>query len=81
MRTSISTNDFYDSLEARGYLTPMSDLTGVFESLLGSDGRSGLIFECGPNGPNVRDVAEYVDEDSQVLGDLLLERARPLHQT
>jgi hypothetical protein len=81
VRTGISTDEFYNSLEAKGFLTPMSDLIGVFESLLGSDGRSGLIFECGPNGPSLRDGADYVDEDSKVLCDLLHERARPLHKT
>jgi hypothetical protein len=56
----------------------MSDLIGVFDSLLGADGRSGLVFECGPNGPRVREEVDYLDEETKILCDLLLERARPL---
>jgi hypothetical protein len=78
VRTAISTNAFYATLESKGLLTPMSDLIGVFESLLGTDNRSGLVFECGPNGPKVREEPEHLDEETKILCDLLFERAKPL---
>jgi hypothetical protein len=45
IRTHISPPAFYDKLEALGLLTPMQGVVDAFESMLGSNGTSGEIFE------------------------------------
>jgi hypothetical protein len=45
IRTNISAPVFYDKLDDMGLLTPMEGLIEAFESMLGSNGTSGEIFE------------------------------------
>ncbi|RMY71843.1 hypothetical protein D0863_04896 [Hortaea werneckii] len=80
VRTSISTGEFYDKLEAKGLLTPMSSAVNAFEKLL--DGKfSGQCLEAGPNGGiHFRQPAEHLDRETAELMELLYERAHPLHQ-
>ncbi|KAI7333315.1 hypothetical protein KC315_g4264 [Hortaea werneckii] len=80
VRTSISTAGFYDKLEAKGLLTPMSSVVNAFEQLL--DGKfSGQCLEAGPNGGiDFRQPAEHLDLETAELMELLYERAHPLHQ-
>ncbi|GAB1741889.1 hypothetical protein NU219Hw_g7295t1 [Hortaea werneckii] len=80
VRTSISTADFYDKLEAKGLLTPMSSVVNAFENIL--DGKfSGQCLEAGPNGGiDFPQPAEHLDRETAELMELLYERAHPLHQ-
>ncbi|KAI7181924.1 hypothetical protein KC316_g6828 [Hortaea werneckii] len=80
VRTSISTGEFYDKLEAKGLLTPMSSVVNAFEKLL--DGKfSGQCLEAGPNGGiDFRQPAEHLDRETAELMELLYERGHPLHQ-
>ncbi|KAI7217979.1 hypothetical protein KC333_g3891 [Hortaea werneckii] len=80
VRTSISTGEFYDKLEAKGLLTPMSSVVNAFEKLL--DGKfSGQCLEAGPNGGiDFRQPAEHLDRETAELMELLYERAHPLRQ-
>ncbi|KAF2433179.1 glucose 1-dehydrogenase [Tothia fuscella] len=78
VRTGISSDSFYKQIEDRNILTPMESLIKVFESLMGDNDTSGEIFECGPRGTQIRQVAEAMDAETQVLLDMLVERARPL---
>jgi len=79
VRTGISTSTFYDSIEAQGLLVPMERVLGVFESLLGSEEKSGQIFEVGPKGVKIREEAEPMDEATRFCAGILTERAAPLH--
>ncbi|KAI6898991.1 hypothetical protein KC318_g8274 [Hortaea werneckii] len=80
VRTSISTADFYDKLEAKGLLTPMSSVVNAFENILDSK-FSGQCLEAGPNGGiDFRQPAEHLDCETAELMELLYERAHPLHQ-
>ncbi|KAI6865250.1 hypothetical protein KC338_g5174 [Hortaea werneckii] len=80
VRTSISTEDFYEKLEAKGLLTPMSSVVNAFEKIL--DGKlSGQCLEAGPNGGiDFRQPAEHLDRETAELMQLLYERAHSLHQ-
>lgn len=80
VRTGISTGDFYDHLEEEGLLTPMESVVEAFESFLGASDTSGEILEVGPNeGFRRRSPADYLDEKSMRVCELLHERGRPLH--
>ncbi|KAI7086235.1 hypothetical protein KC356_g5209 [Hortaea werneckii] len=80
VRTSISTEDFYDKLEAKGLLTPMSSVVNAFEKILDRE-FSGQCLEAGPNGKiEFRSPAEHLDRETAELMELLYERAHPLHQ-
>ncbi|KAI7227394.1 hypothetical protein KC330_g8421 [Hortaea werneckii] len=80
VRTSISTIDFYDKLEAKGLLTPMSSVVDAFEKILDRK-ISGQCLEAGPNGRvDFRQPAEHLDHETAELMELLYERAHPLHQ-
>jgi hypothetical protein len=81
VRTNISSSAFYEQLDAKGLLTPMESLIEVFESLLGTNKASGEIYEVGPRGIQDRPAVEYMDNETQDLCELLLERARPLQAT
>lgn len=48
MRTSFSTDHFYDALESEGLLTPIEGAVEAFVQLLGSNPASGQCFEVGP---------------------------------
>lgn len=78
VRTSISTGSFYDSLEAKGLLTPIDGVIKAFEDMLGENDVSGEIFEVGPRGDQVRKATEYMDKESGEVCDLLSHRGRPL---
>lgn len=84
IRTNISTGAFYDTLEEKNLLTPIEGVIETFEKLLGSDKTSGEIFEIGPHykseGAKPRKAAEYLDQESEKVFDMLYERGRPLHQ-
>lgn len=49
MRTSFSTNHFYDALDKEGLLTPIDGAVEAFVQLLGENPASGECFEVGPN--------------------------------
>lgn len=79
VRTSISSDTFYDRMEEQGLLTPMEGLMDAFDDMLGSN-KSGLVYECGPKGGWVnREGVEYVDKESEKCCELLWERANVLH--
>ncbi|CAO2651604.1 Nn.00g041740.m01.CDS01 [Neocucurbitaria sp. VM-36] len=79
VRTSISSDTFYDAMERRGLLTPMEGLMDAFGDMLESE-ESGYIYECGPKGGWVkREGVEYLDEESKKCCELLWERANALH--
>ena len=84
IRTNISTGAFYDVLAKEGLLTPIEGVIETFEKLLGSNNTSGEIFEIGPNYKNQgavpRKGADYLDEESEKVFEMLYERGRPLHQ-
>lgn len=78
VRTHISTDVFYDKLEPMGLLTPIKGVIDAFESFLNSD-ISGECMEVGPKGGfQARKAAEYLDEESGRVMDLIHERSRPL---
>ncbi|KAF4305138.1 Glycolipid anchored surface protein GAS1 [Botryosphaeria dothidea] len=54
IRTNIAPNLFFDKVEARGHLTPMSGVLKAFTAMLEPSNISGEIFEIGPNGGYVR---------------------------
>jgi NAD(P)-dependent dehydrogenase (short-subunit alcohol dehydrogenase family) len=79
IRTNISSNVFYDQLERKGLLTPMTGVLDAFKEILGGD-ESGQVYECGTNGSwSKRQGAEYLDEESEKCCVLLQERAKGLH--
>ncbi|KAI7483798.1 hypothetical protein KC351_g4912 [Hortaea werneckii] len=80
VRTSISTEDFYEKLEAKALLTPMTSVVNAFEKIL--DGKfSGQCLEAGPKGGiDFRQPAEHLDRETAELMQLLYERAHLLHQ-
>jgi len=81
IRTNISDQRFYESLEEKKLLTPMKGLIDAFETLLGDNDTSGEIFEIPPNGKyNIRKAPEYLDAESEEVCKLLYHRARPLQQ-
>jgi len=81
IRTNISTGAFYDILEEKGLLTPMSGVIEAFESMLGDSTVSGECFEIPPGGGyKIRKAPEYLDKESSDVFDLLYHRGRPLQQ-
>ena len=84
IRTNISSADFYEKLEGKDLLTPIEGVVDAFERLLGSNDTSGEVFEIGPHwkeqGPVKKDPAEYLDEDSKKILDLIHERSHSLHR-
>lgn len=80
VRTAISSQEFYNTLEPRGLLTEMKDVVDAFESVLGDSKDSGCCLECGPNpGFHKRDALPYLDDESRVVCEELDKRAGPLH--
>ncbi|KAF2191539.1 NAD(P)-binding protein [Zopfia rhizophila CBS 207.26] len=89
VRTSISTSQFYDRVESEGLLVPMEGILAAFENMLGENGESGVIWECGPKGGFVRrarvqEMEEgrggYLDGESRRSCELIYERALALHE-
>lgn len=82
VRTAISSGEFYDKLQEKGLLTPLSGVIAAFEEILSGDD-SGQVYECGPQNRHwtVREGAEYLDQKSKLCCDLLQERAQGLHYT
>jgi NAD(P)-dependent dehydrogenase (short-subunit alcohol dehydrogenase family) len=84
IRTNISTPAFYDSLEAKGILTPIDGVPNVFEKLLGDNPTSGECYEIGPNYKSQGAIETrgppYLDDESARVFDMLYTRGRPLHQ-
>jgi NAD(P)-dependent dehydrogenase (short-subunit alcohol dehydrogenase family) len=79
MRTSISSDVFYNQMEERGLLTPMEGVLGAFKEMIVSDG-SGKVYECGPEGGwKEKRGAEYIDARSEQCLELLLQRATALN--
>lgn len=79
VRTNISTDKFYQQVEERDLLTPMSSITDGFEVLLNGN-QSGVVMDCGPHGPVPRDGLEFVDEKAKLTCDILEPRALPLSE-
>ena len=84
IRTNISTQGFYDTLEEKGLLTPIEGVPDVFEKLLGDNDTSGECFEVGPHYKTQGAIATkgppYLDDESATVFDMLYERGKPLHQ-
>ncbi|RII23921.1 hypothetical protein CUC08_Gglean012752 [Alternaria sp. MG1] len=78
VRTGISAEEFYHSLEKESLLTPMDVLMEAFDVML-ARAKSAIVYECGAKGWTVREGAEYLDEESGRCCDLLKERGRKLH--
>ncbi|KAF2852653.1 NAD(P)-binding protein [Plenodomus tracheiphilus IPT5] len=82
VRTAISSDVFYDKLEAEGLLTPMDSLMEAFWDMLNGSA-SGQVYECGPESKSwqLREGTNYLDEKSKMCCELLQEiaRARGLH--
>ncbi|OAG26136.1 NAD(P)-binding protein [Alternaria alternata] len=78
VRTGISAEEFYHSLEKESLLTPMDVLMEAFDVML-ARAKSAVVYECGAKGWTVREGAEYLDEESGRCCDLLKERGRKLH--
>lgn len=79
VRTGISSDAFYDKLEGEGLLTPMEGLMSAFDEVL-QNNTSAQVYECGPKGGwNIREGAQYLDEQSGRCCELILQRAIALH--
>lgn len=79
VRTSISSDVFYDQMEKQGLLTPMKGVLDAFKEMIESEG-SGEVYECGPKGGwTRRQGTGYLDAESEQCCDLLLKRANALH--
>jgi len=80
VRTNISSGDFYDMLEAKGFMTQVTSVVEAFEHLLDTD-VSGECVEVGPRGGYARRApAEYLDRESETVMELVHERSRKLHE-
>lgn len=80
VRTGISTDVYYDKLEAEGILTPMKGVVDAFESFLDSDA-SGQCMEVGPNGGfSAKAPAPHLDKESARVMDSIYERSHRLHE-
>jgi len=79
VRTNISTSVFYETLQAKGILTPMETLIEQFESLMGADKRTGLIIECGPKGVSLREPVDFMDVESEESCEMLKARGTRLY--
>ena len=80
VRTHISTDTFYDSVEAEGVLTPMKGVIDAFESTLDGD-ISGECLEIGPNGGfSAKAPAPHLDPETTRVMDMIYHRAHPLQE-
>ncbi|KXL41324.1 hypothetical protein M433DRAFT_139067 [Acidomyces richmondensis BFW] len=80
IRTNISTSAFYDTLEARGLLTPMKPVIDAFETFL-DEKISGECLEVGPTGEVVnRAPANHLDQESTEVLQALYKRGHALHE-
>lgn len=82
MRTNFSTNDFYETLQAEGLLTPTDGVLEVTALLLGDSRISGECFEIGPNYAKGQGLVKpnftiFVDEESRRVFDKLELRENP----
>ena len=74
VRTHISTDTFYDSVEAEGVLTPMKGVVDAFASCL-DDGISGELLEVGPNGGfSAKPPAPHLDKETTRILDMIYHR-------
>lgn len=81
VRTNISAATFYDKLDERGLLAPISGVVEAFEHLLGDNMESGEIFEIPPKGGFAkRKAPKYMDKQSEQVCEELYHRARHLQQ-
>jgi hypothetical protein len=79
-RTSISTSDFYDSLQEKGLLTPMQGIVDAFMQFVDRGDQSGECLEIGPvDGIKLREAPAVLNKESEMLNDLLYERHHPLN--
>jgi hypothetical protein len=80
-RTSISTSDFYDSLQEKGLLTPMQGIVDAFMQFIDRSDQSGECLEIGPvDGVTLRKAQAVLNKESEVVNGLLYERGHPLHE-
>lgn len=80
VRTHISSDVFYDKVEAEGILTPMKGVVDAFESFLESD-TSGECMEVGPKGGfSAKAPTPYLDPESEKVMEMIYHRAHPLHE-
>ncbi|VUC30738.1 unnamed protein product [Clonostachys rosea] len=70
--TGISSNEFYDKIEAQGLLTPVDTLLGAFEELLGDCTTSGEAIEIlpGGGGSKIKERPEYTSEECKISVEL-----------
>ncbi|CAH0047482.1 unnamed protein product [Clonostachys solani] len=71
-KTGISSNEFYDKIEAKGLLTPVETLLGAFEELLGDCTTSGEAIEIlpGGGGSKIKERPEYTSEECKISVEL-----------
>ena len=80
VRTHISTDVFYDKIEAEGLLTPLKGVVDAFESFLDND-TSGECMEVGPKGGfQAKDPTPHLDKESTRVLDMIYERSHRLHE-
>jgi hypothetical protein len=80
VRTNISSTAFYEVVSKKELFTPMESMVKIFDSLLGSDPRNGCTFECGPQGVQLREPPEYMDEATKEACNLIQERSAVMHR-
>ncbi|CAG9996232.1 unnamed protein product [Clonostachys byssicola] len=71
-KTGISSNEFYDKIEAKGLLTPVETLLSAFEELLGDCTTSGEAIEIlpGGGGSKIKERPEYTSEECKISVEL-----------
>jgi len=80
-RTNISTGPFYDNLQEKGLLTPMSGIVDAFMYFVDQSDQSGEVLEIGPVGsPKIREAPSVLNKESEDLNALLYHRGHPLHE-
>lgn len=81
VRTSISSDAFYEQCESESLIAPMKSVIDAFESVLGTSNTSGEVLEIGPKGGFVRRApAEYLDRESERVCELLDGRGMTLQK-
>lgn len=80
VRTSISSEVFYDKVDSRELLTPLKGVVDAFESLVSSDA-SGECIEAGPEGGfQRRSPPEHLDQKTTAVLSMISDRGHSLHE-
>ena len=76
VRTGISkVAGFYEDLEKRGLMTDINRVVAGFEEFMGTSDRSGNCLEVGPKGNRVCGPWDYMDEETKLGCDAVVERS------